>query len=202
MRGEGLEHRTHDLLQRRALPGRPGEKIVGARQRHDPLAEGASEFLRIGLAALGVLGQRLDDGERVLDPVVELVEQQALALFGGLEVGDVDQHADHAQRLAGSVAIDLAAIHHPAHLAVGPADAVGELVLLLGGEDLPLAPGDLPAVVGMHEVERRIEIAVLPGPTPRMRRIWGERCTRSRTASYWWAPNCATSAAVPSSCSL
>ena len=31
---------------------------------------------------------------------------------------------------------------------------------MLGSEDLPLAPGDLPAVVGMHEVERRFEITV------------------------------------------
>ena len=105
--------------------------------------------------------KRLDDGERVLDPVIELVEQQALALLRRLQVGDVDQHAHHAQRLAGGVALDLAAVHHPAHLAVGPADTVGELVLMLGGEDLPLAPGDLPAVVGMYEIERRIEIAVL-----------------------------------------
>ena len=68
--------------------------------------------------------------------MVELVEQQPLALLGRLEVGDVDQDTDHAQRLALQVALDLAAVHHPAHLTVGPADAIGQLVLLLRQQDL------------------------------------------------------------------
>jgi hypothetical protein len=45
--------------------------------------------------------------------MTEFVEQQALALFGRLELGDVEQHADDLCRLlAPRLADDLAAVHH------------------------------------------------------------------------------------------
>jgi hypothetical protein len=91
--------------------------------------------------------------------MIEFVEQQALALFGRLELGDVEQHADDLCRLlAPRLADDLAAVHHPAHLAIGSPDAVFELVApFRAGDDLLLAQPRPVAVVGMDESQARFE---------------------------------------------
>ena len=78
-------------------------------------------------------------------------------LLGSL-VGDVEYDADDACGLAFAVGDHLAAIHHPAHVPVTAADAVLELVLAFRStQDLLLALPRRLAVVGMDEVEARLE---------------------------------------------
>src|SRR5262249_60700069 len=91
--------------------------------------------------------------------MVELVEQQPLALLGCLQVGDVEHPASPLDGLAAArLAHHLAAIHHPADLAIGAADAILELIALLrAGEDLLLAQPGAFAVVGMDEGKTRSE---------------------------------------------
>ncbi|MEJ2626873.1 MAG: hypothetical protein P8Z80_20980 [Pseudolabrys sp.] len=67
-----------------ALPLIPGQLIVRLRQRDQPAFEALAERARRSGAARGLRGQRLHGGERVLDPVIELVDQELLALLGEL----------------------------------------------------------------------------------------------------------------------
>src|SRR5215217_8270983 len=54
--------------------------------------------------AFSLGGERLHGRERILDPVVELVDERLLAGFGFLPLRYVDQHVDRPDELAGGVA--------------------------------------------------------------------------------------------------
>src|SRR5829696_4400666 len=75
------------------------------------------------------MGQRLDHGQEVVGPVVELVHQQADMLLGALALRDVDVDAAVAHRLAAAIAHGAAAAEDPAQYAVRrPDNAVFDLV--------------------------------------------------------------------------
>ena len=56
-------------------------QLVRPRQRLQPAEEGVAVLLAGAALGLGLAGQRLDQGEQVLDPVPELAEQQLLPLL-------------------------------------------------------------------------------------------------------------------------
>jgi hypothetical protein len=73
--------------------------------------------------ARGLLHDQLHGGERVLDPVVELPDQQSLPLFRLLAVGDVIRDAAQACRATGAVDARGTAEDAPSELAVRSPDA-------------------------------------------------------------------------------
>ena len=48
--------------------------------------------------------RRLDDGQEIVGPVIDLVDKQLLARLDRLLAGDIDQHVDRADDDAGVVA--------------------------------------------------------------------------------------------------
>src|SRR5215203_989013 len=81
-----------------------GELVMSAGKGDEAALEGVPHVLR-NLAAGGSLGgERLHGRERILDAVVELVDERLLAGFGFLPLRYVDQHVDRPDELAGGVA--------------------------------------------------------------------------------------------------
>ena len=62
----------------------PGELIVRLGQRDQPAFEASHERLAGFRAARGLRRERLHGGERILDPVIQFVDQKPLPLFGRL----------------------------------------------------------------------------------------------------------------------
>jgi hypothetical protein len=73
---------------------------VGARQRDDPCLEGFAHPTRNIGAANRLRGERLDGREGVLDAMVELVDQRALARLRHFPLAHVDKHVDRADQLS------------------------------------------------------------------------------------------------------
>ncbi len=81
--------------------------VVGAREPHDGLY----------------------NGERVLRPVIDLLREQRLALFGLFALRNVHRHAAEARELARRIERRAALHETPAHAAVRPPDAKFDLVV-------------------------------------------------------------------------
>ena len=83
-------------LEARAGPLRFEQEIMSAMQRPQSLGQGLGHGLcrPVGGLAQARLHQRLHDGERVLDAVIELADQHGLALRRAPPLGHVaeDQH--------------------------------------------------------------------------------------------------------------
>src|SRR3954454_15482914 len=67
--------------QRGAGPSTLGQEVMRPRQREQPLLEGGGEVGEIARRAQGLVGERLDRRERVLDPMIELVDQELALLL-------------------------------------------------------------------------------------------------------------------------
>jgi hypothetical protein len=129
--------RSNDVAQRRALPMPERELLVGLAEREQPAFERVAQLLRGALVAGGLPEQRLDDGQGVLGPMVQLIDQQLLALLRLPPFRDVlnDTYAveksvlrvSHARRLHGD----------PADLAVLPDVALLDRVAVDLAPDLP-----------------------------------------------------------------
>ena len=76
---------------------------MGAGERMDAPAEAGHEIGRAGRTAERLVGDRLDGGERVLDPVVQLLEQEALEGRGLLPLGDVAGDLGRSHHLSRAV---------------------------------------------------------------------------------------------------
>jgi hypothetical protein len=87
-------------LQLRALPMMPGELIVRLGERNQAPLEAFAKSHRAGSAAPGLRRQRLHGRERVFHAMVQFVDQQLLALLGGLALGDVLHDAHHVAQLS------------------------------------------------------------------------------------------------------
>ena len=87
-------------LQLRALPMMPGELIVRLGARNQAPLEAFAKSHRAGSAAPGLRRQRLHGRERVFHAMVQFVDQQLLALLGGLALGDVLHDAHHVAQLS------------------------------------------------------------------------------------------------------
>ena len=85
-----------------AAPVLLGQDVVGLGQRHQPAGKRASRLRQAGGAAQGLAGDRLDHGKRVLDAVVELVDQQLALFLAALALGDVEADLHGADDAAGS----------------------------------------------------------------------------------------------------
>jgi hypothetical protein len=99
-----------------------GQQVVSLGQGDDA---GRERLLGLGQGSGGVeglAGDGLDRGQRVLDPVIQLVDQQPQVQLGPLALGDVDGGADHAHRPAGLVEEAPPLGRDPALLAVVAAD--------------------------------------------------------------------------------
>ena len=96
----------------------PGELVVRLRQRDQPSFEAVAEFFRARHAARGLRGERLHGRQRVLDAVIELVDQQPVALLGRLALGDVLHHAHQIEQIGLGVAHRRGTDRHPDHAAV------------------------------------------------------------------------------------
>jgi hypothetical protein len=78
-----------------------GQQIMRPCERLHTPAEAAHEVARGPRMLQRLAGDRLHGRQRVLDAMIELVEQQALQLLGALALGDVAsdlRRADHASR--------------------------------------------------------------------------------------------------------
>ena len=76
-----------------------------ARHRLQSGGKGRSECGGSGGAVEGLLGDRENHGQHILDAVIKLGDEGALALFGFGNAGDVDEGRHHAVDVMGSVAI-------------------------------------------------------------------------------------------------
>ena len=93
-----------DVAEVGALPMAAGELVVRLAERDKAALEGLAERLgRIG-AARRLRRQRLHRRQRVLDAVIELVDQELLAIFGFLALGDVLHDAHAVEEMPGVVA--------------------------------------------------------------------------------------------------
>jgi hypothetical protein len=81
---------------------------MGPRKRKEPRLEFLLEGVDRVRVACRLLRQRLNGGKGVLDPMIELVEEQPLAFIGIAQLGDVGVGAEPAQHVAIFVA-------HPRH---------------------------------------------------------------------------------------
>ena len=107
-----------------------------AGERRDSAAERVAESLQRRRGPQRQLGHRLHGRERVLDPVVELPQQELPRLFGALARGDVDHEA--AQRARSLVVTDhVDDVLKPHEATVGGQHPVFELVVDGGGALLP-----------------------------------------------------------------
>src|SRR5215212_865039 len=87
-----------NLVQLGALPLAFGQEIVGLGDGEQARLEGLAELLDRAGAARRLRRDRLHRRQRVLDPMIELVEEKLAALLGGLALGDVLRDADESQR--------------------------------------------------------------------------------------------------------
>ena len=78
----GFESALNDIHEVSPLPALAGEHVMGSRQGQKPPLEGVLRILRRVGRAQGLGGDRLDGRERVLHPVVQLVNQQLLVFSG------------------------------------------------------------------------------------------------------------------------
>jgi hypothetical protein len=72
-------------------------------ERGEPLLEGVARLSHVAAALEALKGQSLDQSERVLHAVVELVDEEALPLLGAAPLGDVAGDGVEADGLAGRV---------------------------------------------------------------------------------------------------
>ena len=75
-----------DFPNRRAGPSRPGQEIMRPRERDQPIGKGLANF-RVCVALHGLVRNRADGGERVLDAMLEFLGQQQLPLRRILQCG-------------------------------------------------------------------------------------------------------------------
>ena len=124
-----------DVVEIGPPPLAQGEQVVGLGDGEQSQLEGLQELLPRSRVAPGLRGDRLDRRERVLHPMVELVQQDLVAFLGLAPVGDLHRHPDQA---LGSVRIgDHVAAHvDPMHGAVRPAATVLDVELPLGFDRL------------------------------------------------------------------
>ncbi len=127
----------HDLLLEQHLqvddaPFVVAEEPVRLRERLQPAGKGIHELDGIARLPEGLPRQRLQHGERVLDPVVELAQEQPLPLRGELPVGHVDIDAEEGGRLA----VHVPFVHAPApqQPAVGMGGAEQAVIFLAGSK--------------------------------------------------------------------
>ena len=62
---------------------------MGEAERLQPCAEGFEKFAWVAGVAHGLRRQRLDGGKRVLHPMIQFAQQEALALLGGFAFADI-----------------------------------------------------------------------------------------------------------------
>src|SRR4051795_8508028 len=165
------------------LPVRAGEQPLHAAERLEPALELVAEPLERGAGAERLEGDRLNDGEQVAGPVVELGHEHPLLVLHAPEVVDVGHGADPlAPRPAAGVQRPGARLV-PAVAAVRPApDAVLDVVLARGRGLGPAPQRDLP-VVRVDRVEPAEPEAVPeahPGEVYPLRAGPGSRPVRPR----------------------
>src|ERR1041384_1470488 len=93
-----------DVAQVGALPVTARELVVGLAECDQAALEGLAEGIRRIGAARGLCRQRLYGRQRILDAMVELVDQELLALRGLLAFGDVLDYAHPIKEMSGRVA--------------------------------------------------------------------------------------------------
>ena len=121
-----------------ALPVGFDQEIVGIAERHEAALETLDELLRRRRAADRLMRDRLDDGERILDPVREFAKQQPLLPLPGFPLGDISR-AFKSETTAGigyefDIRLDykLAAVLGAMADLAAPAAGLGELLLERG----------------------------------------------------------------------
>jgi hypothetical protein len=73
---ERLQSVIDEIKQSSALPMLPGQQVVRTGQRKEARLDGFSDRLRIGSVLEPLPNDRLHSGERVLHPMVELIDQR------------------------------------------------------------------------------------------------------------------------------
>ncbi|CAI2932860.1 protein of unknown function [Aminobacter niigataensis] len=121
---ERAEFQPGEIADADAAPLIFRQKPVGEAKGPKALAEGVEEFARLARIAHRLAGERLHRRQRVLDPMVDLAQQQALALLGVAALGDVVVDAKHQCRPAFGVALDDAAAGRQPAWRMGTLDAV------------------------------------------------------------------------------
>ncbi|ENZ81149.1 hypothetical protein OR37_03010 [Caulobacter vibrioides OR37] len=101
------------VVQIGAFPVLAGQQVVGFGQGENPAGEGFLGLFQRPLPGKALRGDGLDGRQAVLDPVIQLVDQQPQVQFGALAIGDVDHGADEALGLAVVAEEHLAARIHP-----------------------------------------------------------------------------------------
>ncbi len=79
------------------------QQRMGTGERVQAALEARGELLRRLRSPQGLARDRLHRRERILDPMIELAEQQLLRRLNLLALGDVEVHAEHASCAIGTV---------------------------------------------------------------------------------------------------
>ena len=162
----GLQLGAEHVAEGGARPARRVEEVVGVGERHQARLDALEGGVGIRGRAERLRDDRLDRGERVLDAVVELVEEEALALLGLLALGRVHDDAEGAHRPSAGVEEDAALEEGPARRRVAGAgegylDAHPPVALAGLGkgelEALPVLMGHQRLEAGGIGGQRRIE---------------------------------------------
>ncbi len=129
----------HDFFQARAVPLTVGQQVVARRQRVNSRQKVATVVPFVFAQALH--GDRLDRRQHVFHAMIELLNQQRLALFSLLAGRDVKHHSRQAvARAVGAWSI-AALVAHPSHCAVATRDAeFGRVAAAVAHGLIPGAP--------------------------------------------------------------
>ncbi len=129
---------------------------MGRRQGCDPAPERLLERGRPTGGAQSLGGDRLDCGQRVLHPMVQLVEHQFQPRLVGLARCDVERDACHADRRAVGVVSGATADLHPSRLLVSPDHPELDVEAVALGERLAQGRLEGSAIGGVDAVETRL----------------------------------------------
>jgi hypothetical protein len=111
---------------------------VGACERGEPTIEAFDEILARPTVAQRLVRHGLNDGQRILDPVRELAQQQSLPQLPGFALGDIAGALEHEAVAAQWYEFDptfdgeLAAVLRPMREFATPVAPVEQLSLELG----------------------------------------------------------------------
>ncbi|MCY1292977.1 hypothetical protein D9M70_422210 [compost metagenome] len=123
---------------------RLGDRLQAAGKR-------GHEFGRVARLAKRLARKRLQHGQCVLDPMIELLEQEPSALRRSLLVGDIDRHADERKRIALAVTVvHAAAAKQPA---TGIANAEHAVIFIVSLHRLAKLGESRAAVVDVDRAE-------------------------------------------------
>src|SRR5262245_53898140 len=99
-----------------SVPTAAAQQSMRVSHRSDAAVEGAEEFVHGRAAVPRALRNRDHGGKYILDPVIELGNEQVLVLFGSFPLSGIADDTEQPRRLAFCIAHNGALKGDPSHL--------------------------------------------------------------------------------------